>query len=192
LAIEGNEKTYFEAVLLEDGKVELIQIERAKLKSTIDYAIGNRIFEKVDAETHEGSVLDNDNKLDMTNGIPAPLNEANFTMNEAELIFFTNKTNDQNFELFINGKKKCSFMPNSYYSMRLTSQAIPINVCLKSDSDEYCEAISVDIFNTRYFEVIINKKGKVSLFEKKSASMHSSINYLIEKGKMVKIEEETK
>jgi len=129
--------------------------------------------------------------IDMSTGMPVPMEETDSRKFESKLIFYTDKYDGENLDLSINGKKVCSFMPNSYFTIKVTLDENPLNICLKSDSDEYCETISVEIFNTMYFEAIINKKGMVSLFEKKSHAMQSSINYLIENGKMVKIEQET-
>jgi len=126
-------------------------------------------------------------KIDMATGLLILAEEPKSRKFEGELLFYTAKIEGGNLELFINGKKQCNFKPDSYFSVTATLHENPVSVCLKSDSDEYCETISPDIFNTMYFEAIISKKGKVSLFEKKSPSKKSSIDFLIKKGKMKKI-----
>jgi hypothetical protein len=108
----------------------------------------------------------------------------------SKLIFYTEKFEGENLSLFINGNKECTLKPDSYFLAAINQDKNPINVCLKSDSDEYCESITVDPAKTKYFEAMIDNKGKVTLYEKKSQSMQSSIDYLIEKGKIEKIESE--
>jgi hypothetical protein len=108
----------------------------------------------------------------------------------SKLIFYTEKFEGENLSLFINGNKECTLKPDSYFLAAINQDKNPINVCLKSDSDEYCESITVDPAKTKYFEAMIDNRGKVTLYEKKSQSMQSSIDYLIEKGKIEKIESE--
>jgi len=162
-------------------------VSGAIMLGPLGVGIGVTVTGAIDKKNRE-TALESLYKVDMSTGMPVPLEVPKNHEFDCELIFYTDKTNDQNFELFINGKKECDFLPDSYYSMEVTSPTNPLNVCLKSDSDEYCETISAEIFNTMYFEAIINNKGKVTLFEKKSQSSKTYIDDLVKKGKLAKID----
>jgi len=142
----------------------------------------------IGALSHQKSeISDIDYRIDMATGMPIPLGELHYLKYESELIFFTNKFKGQCPDLYINGKKECSFKPDSYFSFLVTPEINPVEICLKSNSNEYCETVSADIFNTMFFEAVIKNNGKVSLFEHKSPSMRSSITNLIEKGKIARL-----
>lgn len=153
-------------------------------------AIGGAIIGVSIALAKDNVPLDLAYKLDMATGMPIAIGDQYYREYVSEMIFFTESYKDQNLELFINGKKVCSFQPESYFSYFATPDMNPMEICLKTESDEYCETLSSNVFNTMFFEATVTKKGQTGLFLNKSPSIKSYIINLIEKGKMAKINPE--
>jgi hypothetical protein len=128
-------------------------------------------------------------KIDLTTGLIAPYASSKYEKIHAELLFYAQRFNDekQQFDLYFNDEYYCSFQPNTYATIIVGHDENPVKICLKSPTDEYCEDITADMFNTMYFEAIINKKGKVELFPNRSESTIISIQRRIEEESLTPI-----
>nr|NQU92280.1 hypothetical protein [Bacteroidota bacterium] len=136
------------------------------------------------------NILNQNYKVDISTGMPVPIDasvDQVLPLNKTELIFYTTKIKEQNINLYINKKMICSLKSKSFVSYFAPLGIKPTEICLESNSDNHCEEISADLTKKKYFEVILNKEGKVSLFQKKSESMKSSIDRRIENGKLERI-----
>jgi hypothetical protein len=132
-------------------------------------------------------------KIDLTTGMLVPANKSETKRVSAKLLFYVQRFDPDKLklDLYVNNVPYCELQPMSYTSTIVAYDENPVKICLKSGSDEYCETITADMFNTIYFEAIIKKKGKVELFPNRSESTIISIRRRIEEGtlKLICIDE---
>lgn len=128
--------------------------------------------------------------VDFTTGLPVPLETPDYRIYKATLVFYTDKfkSDEHPIQLLAGGDQICIFPQESYLIMDVYPENIPVEICLKSDVDEYCENFEAEIFNTTYIELLIDKKGRVEIFPKQSGHTATSLQRLIEEGKLKRIE----
>lgn len=150
--------------------------------------VGALVVGAIDAATNQWIIMDDDYKLDLATGMPIPLDEPAYRKFAGELIFFAEKYKGQNPELFVNGKKTGSFRPKSYISVVVPKENNMVEICLKTDNDKFCKTASVDIFNTKYYEVKIKENGQVKFMPITAENMKSSKQKKIDDSKFLKID----
>jgi hypothetical protein len=120
-------------------------------------------------------------KLDLATGMATPIIKSNFKTVRAELVIYAQKFKHKKhkLDLYVNGEFHCNIRPKSFTSIIIEYDENPVQLCLKSELDEYCETISMDMFNIMFFEAIIKKNGTVDLFPNRGESMKKSIVHQI-------------
>lgn len=120
-------------------------------------------------------------------GAIAAFEDAEFYNRKNSIMVYTGKNKEKNLDLIINGKIISKLIPNSYCLLLVTGSEENVNICIKSDSEEYCESFEPDEKKTLYFEAIINKKGKLDIFPTRSEQTISWIWQQINDNKLSKI-----
>ena len=129
--------------------------------------------------------------IDIATGIPGPIETPDFKIVKAQLVLYTDDfPNDEHpLQLIINDSLVFDFDQQSYLMMDVFPEDNPVKICLKSDTDKYCEKFEGELFNTSYIEMLIDKKGKVDFFHKKSIHSITPVRQKIEEGKLSQIGE---
>lgn len=127
-------------------------------------------------------------RIDMATGMIVLVEEPAYRKFAGELVFFIEKYKGQNPELYVNGEKITSFQPKSYVSVVVPMENNTVEICLKSTNDEFCKTVSVDIFNTNYYQVKIREDGQVKFIPITAEKKKLSKQKKIEDGKFVKID----
>jgi hypothetical protein len=111
---------------------------------------------------------------------------------KAQLILYTGDfpKEKHSLQLIINDSLVFDFHPQSFLMMDVLPEDNSVKVCVKSDTDEYCKEFEPELFNTFYIEMLLDKKGKVGLFPKKSIHSITPLRKKIEEGKLTQIGED--
>lgn len=128
-------------------------------------------------------------KVDPATGMAVPVDKPDYKSKGSEIIFYTEKIKPegQKIEVFIDGNYRCTLTSASYAKIDGLISGKEIEICIRSQGEEYCESLMLDQASAFYVETELKKNGKMNLFPKKSESSISYIDHLIEKGKLKEI-----
>lgn len=128
--------------------------------------------------------------IDLATGIPSPIETPDYKIMKAQLVFYTDDfpNDDHPLQLIINDSLVFDFDQQSYWMTDVFPEDNPVKICLKSDTDEHCEEYEAALLNTSYIEMLMDKKGKVGFFPKKSIHSITPVRQKIEEGKLTQIE----
>jgi hypothetical protein len=133
----------------------------------------------------------NDLAIDLATGIPSPVETPDFKIMKAQLVFYTDDypVDEHSLQLIINDSLVFVFDQQSYLMMDVFPENNPVKICLKSHTDEHCEEFEAALLNTSYIEMLMDKKGRVDFFPKKSIHSITPVRQKIEEGKLMQIGE---
>lgn len=128
-------------------------------------------------------------EIDPATGMAVPVDKPDYKSKGSEIVFYTEKIKpeDQKIEVFIDGNYRCTLTSASYAKIEGLISGKEIEICIRSQGEEYCESLMLDQASAFYIETEIKKNGKMNLFPKKSESSISFIDHRIEKGKLKEI-----
>jgi len=126
-------------------------------------------------------------QLDLNSGLVLPINFLVYKeMNSRMLLCLSRYLKaDATMEVYVDGEYMCKLMRNSYYFLTIPPDKKQVELCLKSNQDEFCETISPLPYESRVYLCKV-KAGHVPVKEEVKSEMRKIILQKIQDGEITR------
>jgi len=125
--------------------------------------------------------------VDPISGLALPMEYHGFNDSDKRLFICLPKHTYFDLNLSVNNKINCELSPFTYYIYNISQDEENVEICIESLEEHKCLDISTNFCNDKYIEVVIGKKGKVTLNSNPDKKTVSKIQKNIEMEQMLPI-----
>jgi len=103
--------------------------------------------------------------VDPVSGLALPKNHHEFKSPNNRIIIYLAEHTHFDLKVSINNKIKCGLRSFSYFEYYISPDDLVLNICVESTEEKSCVDISSSFCNDKYIEVVIGKRGLVTINE---------------------------
>jgi hypothetical protein len=126
-------------------------------------------------------------QLDLNTGLVLPINFLVYKEMNSRMILYLSRylKEDAIMEVYVDGEYRCKLTRNSYYFLTIPPDKKQVELCLKSNQDEFCETISPLPYVSEAYICKV-KEGHVPVKEEAKLDVRKDILQKIENGEITR------